>query len=115
MKVEGNIKKRGLKRSIQDQSSLRGNLKTKDNPRITPNKYYHTLLVHKCQITMAQENHHASSKREGDRLNGKANATADINIANISSEPDNLICSGSKLGEDKENVPHEDNEIVKSM
>ena len=64
---------------------------------------------------MAQENHHATSKREGDRSNGKANATVDINIVNISSVSDNHICFGSKLGEDKENVPHEDNEIMKSM
>ena len=64
---------------------------------------------------MAQENHHATSKRESDRSNGKANATVDINIANISSVSDNLICFGSKLGEDKENVPPEDNEIMKSM
>ena len=64
---------------------------------------------------MAQENHHVSSKREDDRSNGKVNVTVDINIANISSVCDKLICFGSKLREDKENVPHGDNEIMKSM
>ena len=58
--------------------------------------------------------HKLRKRQEG--LNGKLNTVADISVLNIPSEPDNLIFPGSKLQEDMDNVPWEDDgEIMKIM
>ena len=58
---------------------------------------------------MTKENYHELSKKEVKGSNKKVDATADINVLDIPSAPDNLICPRSKLWEDNMgNAPIED-------
>lgn len=48
--------------------------------------------MHEYQRNVTKENHNVSSERKGEgRLNGKAFASADINVVNIFLVPDSRI------------------------
>lgn len=48
--------------------------------------------MHEYQRNVTKENHHVSSERKDEgRLTGKAFASADINVVNISLVPDSQI------------------------